>query len=216
MQALGMLGNIAAELRAYVDMKARAAIARLVHFTYFSGSSASGTSDTVECDHEDPDAGTYLVRRMQHFGFRSRPPKGVAVIRLGNYEAAGNSVIVAEESDRYGPGDLEDGEVALYNKVTGTEIRIDVDGNIKIDAGPGKDVIVNGGTAKVARVGDQITASSPIVTWASQVDAALTTLSGASGAVVPVFSAPSPAFGAEAGTSNNLASITEGADNFKG
>ncbi len=122
MFAMGNIGEMYAQLREYVDLRMRASIARLVHFTYFSGASSSGTEDSVECDHTDSNSGSYAVRRMQHFGFRSRPPKGVAAIRLGNFEAASNSVVVAEDSSRYGPGDLEDGEMALYNKVTGTEI----------------------------------------------------------------------------------------------
>jgi hypothetical protein len=161
MYALGSMGARLDELRAYVDMRMRAAIARLVHFTYFSGNSATGTQDNVECDHSDPDAGNYLVRRMQHFGFRSRPPSGVAAIRLGNFEAAGNSVVVAEDSERYGPGDLNDGEVAIYNKQNGTEIRLDAQGNIKITAGSGANVVVNGGNADVGRVGDQVQVTIP-------------------------------------------------------
>ena len=155
------MSEMFSQLREYVDLKVSAAVSRLVHFTYYAGNSATGTSDTVDCDHTDSSSGTYLARRMQHFGFRSRPPKGVSAIRLGNYQAASNSVIVAEDSDRFGPGDLADGEMAIYNKVSGTTILLDKDGNIKITAGSGADVVVNGGTSAIGRVNDAVQVTIP-------------------------------------------------------
>lgn len=199
-------GEMFAELREYVNLKVSAATARLFHFTYYTANSANGTEDQVVCDNQEESAGSYLVRRMQHFGFRSRPPKGVAVIRLGNHEAASNSVVIAEESERYGPSDLADGEVAIYNKTTGTEIRIDADGNITIDAGSGADVIVNGGTAKVARVGDTLTTSALLTTWAQAVEVFINGL-------VP--GTISTLWAAGPGQAGSLGDIETGADNFK-
>ncbi len=179
MFAMGNIGEMYAQLRAYVDIRMRASIARLVHFTYFSGSSATGTGDSVECDHTDEASGSYAVRRMQHFGFRSRPPKGVAAIRLGNFEAASNSVVVAEDSERYGPGDLADGEVALYNKVTGAEIKIDQDGNITINTPAGKTVQLNGSDYSLPKWDDFYT---DVVAWIGVLNTLIGTLVPVTGA----------------------------------
>lgn len=111
-------------------------------FTYYTGNSADGTKDSVAADKTDNNAPSYSARRMQHFGFRSRPPSGVAAIRLGNWQAASNSVIIAEDSSRFGPGDLEDGEVAIYNKVTGAVIKIDQNGGLSITAAPNQNIDV--------------------------------------------------------------------------
>lgn len=53
--------------------------------------------------------------------------------------------------------DCEEGEAQVYSpKEPSCRIRIRATGSIEITAKSGQDVIVNGGTAKVGRVGDQI------------------------------------------------------------
>lgn len=102
------------------------------------------------------------ARRFWPWGLRSVPPVGSESITLGVDGSASNKVMVAAESTKrtsagleysYGPKDLKEGETALYDKA-GSVIRQSQDGTTKIDAAPNKDVILNGGTAKVARVGD--------------------------------------------------------------
>lgn len=147
----------------------------LVQFGPFTLSSSSGDGDKVEGFSNDgagDKAYDYEVKRMQHFGLRTRPPKDVWAIRIGVGGGATNNVTVAEESDKYGPSDLDDGEVAIYNKATGTLIKLDKDGNIHVTPAPGKDVIISGGDLKNARVTDPL---------------AVGTLTGQAGAVPVVF-----------------------------
>jgi phage gp45-like len=95
------------------------------------------------------------ARRLQPYGLRSVALKGAEVVVLGINAGRSNKVYIAAEVRDHGPADLQPGEVCIYNKVSGTTIKLDKDGNVRIDAGAGKDVIVNGGSAKVSRVGDK-------------------------------------------------------------
>lgn len=215
------MGEMFAKVRALIEQKVAASIARLVHFTYYTNNSADGMGDTVACDQSDKNSGSYAVRRMQHFGLRSRPPSGVPAIRLGNYTAAGATVVVAEDSSRYGPSDLEEGEVSIYNNQDGPEIRLDKDANITIKAGntqilinkdgdieitadTGQDVVVNGGTLQVARKTDKTIGDTTMLAWIAAVSTTLNTAGpvvGAPGTVVPP---------------TDFGIINGGASNFKG
>jgi phage gp45-like len=142
----------------------RQALSWLVTYSRIAGSTADGNPDEIE-GRSSPDEPSYQMsaRRMWPFGLRSRPPAGVeaVVIHVGGSGAGG--IMVGAESAKFGPSDLEDGETALYNK-TAAVIRIWKDGRITID-GDNADVIVNGGGAKVARVGDKTEAHSHTVTF---------------------------------------------------
>ncbi len=107
----------------------------------------------------------YEVRRLQHFGFRSRPPKDVWTLRVAASGGATNGATVAEDSTRYGPSDLEDGEVALYNKVSGLQIRFDKDGNVRITCASGKKVLINRGGRGIARADDTVKVTIPAGTF---------------------------------------------------
>jgi len=138
-------------MKDWVKEYLRNALARVWSWTYFTGNSADGTKDSVASDKTDSNAPSFSARRMQHFGFRSLPPSGVAAIRLGNIGAASNSVIIAEESSRFGPSDLKDGEVAIYNKVTGCVIKMDQNGAVSVTGAPNQNITVSAsGTGSVA------------------------------------------------------------------
>lgn len=121
-------------------------------------SSASGFEDELEGrGAPDEPESQWSVRRLWPFGLRSLPPAGVDAVAVHANASPSAGIMVGAESPEYGPSDLADGEACLYNLTTGTEIRLKADGSITINAASGKDVIVNGGTAKVARVGDSVT-----------------------------------------------------------
>lgn len=145
------------------------------------------------------------ARRLQPYGLRSVALRGAEVILLGINAGRSNKVYIAAEVPDHGPGDLQPGEVALYNKVSGTLVKLDKDGNVRVDAGPGKEVVVNGGTLKVARDTDPCKIGAPMATWMSQVEAALNLIAG--GSVAPL----STAFVANPGIT-----INGGAGRFKG
>jgi phage gp45-like len=164
----------------------RQVVANAIQFSRFTLSSSSGEHDQVAGHHtEGPDEESYdyEVRRLQHFGFRSRPPKDVWALRVAASGGATNGATVAEDSTRYGPSDLEDGEVALYNRVSGLEIRFDKNGNITIRSADGKLVSLQGGQRGIARLDDTVAASKAMAAWMGQVDKALNALS--SGAIQP-------------------------------
>lgn len=62
--------------------------------------------------------------------------------------------------------DLAEGEVLIFGpKESTARIRIKADGSITIDAKSASDVVVNGGTAKVSRVGDRTTGHAHTATF---------------------------------------------------
>lgn len=126
----------------------------LFGWTLTSKSSAMGGGDAVQTADDDSGKGQRPVRRVEPFGLRSRAPSKLRAlwIRLG----ASNVVFIGvAPSKGYGPTDLEDGEVAVYN-LKKALIRLWKTGKITVDAESGQDVVINGGTAKVSRVGDTV------------------------------------------------------------
>jgi phage gp45-like len=130
----------------------------VVLFSRVAATSASGHEDEVD-GRSEPDEPSYQVqvRRLFPFGLRSRPPAGVDAVAVCASGSPSAGVMVGAESPAYGPSDLAEGEAALYNIATGTRVLLKADGSIQIDAASGKDVVVNGGTARVSRVGDSVT-----------------------------------------------------------
>ena len=91
------------------------------------------------------------VRRMQHAGFRSRPPVGARTLAVHPQGRATNAITVAEDVPGAGPSDLAEGETAVFGTGTAAAvIRLDEEGNAAIDAAATKDINANGGGAKVA------------------------------------------------------------------
>lgn len=109
------------DLKVWVMAKIQAAVG----FYFVSKSTASGQSadDTVKTHPAQPPAkmGTLRVRRMWPFGIRSRVPEGVEAITVGPMGSEAQKVMIAAESATYGPGDLDDGETAIYNVVDKTD-----------------------------------------------------------------------------------------------
>ena len=136
------------ELRAELKASFRDALFNLLEYSKYTLSSALGDADKVE-GHAKGDATdkeyALEARRFQHFGLRTRPPKGTPAIRA-SVGGMTNSVILAEDpGDRYGPQDLEDGEAALYSTVEKCLIRLLKSGDITITSGDGKLVKLQGG-----------------------------------------------------------------------
>ena len=148
-----------ARLRDELREVARQLVANAIQFTQLTRSTSSGEHDKVagyRTEGADETSYDYEVRRLQHFGFRSRPPKDVWVLRVAASNGATNNATIAEDSTRYGPSDLGDGEVALYNSVSGLEVRFDADGNVKLQSASGKLVSLQGGDRGVARERDSV------------------------------------------------------------
>lgn len=100
------------------------------------------------------------VRFMQWFGFRSRPvvKQGEAVV-VACRGGTSNAVAVAADNLAHGPTDLDEGESVMYSS-GGSTIRQNTAGKVTIDAKTPADVVVNGGTLKVARATDPVYAGA--------------------------------------------------------
>jgi len=143
-------------------------------------------------DEDDPDY-QQPVLRFQWYGFRSRPGAGpgTELITVAPEGGTSQRVAVAGEVSGQGPTDQEDWEVEIYCKY-GQRIRLNKNGQILIDAASGQDIILNQGSAHVARVGDAckiIAVGNPgsfLAAWMQQVETALNAI--AAGTVTPLSS----------------------------
>lgn len=135
-------------------------------------SSADGTGDTVQ-GHEDgapsDEQFDLAARRIWPFGIRSVPPAGVDAVWVRSGGST-NGVMVGAESSRFGPSDLADGEVALYNKTAGVLVRLGSDGTVNITAGVGKTVNVNGSTYSMLQTESLL---SDLTAWVTAINAVI-------------------------------------------
>ena len=117
--------------------------------------------------------GALYARRFYPFGLRSVAPVGAWTIVVGVNAGKNNAAYIAAEHPDYGPTDLEEGEVCLFNK-KGSEIRLKIDGSIQIKAVG--DVVMNGGSKQVARTNDNVASNAAFLAWAGAVNAAFAAL----------------------------------------
>lgn len=159
-------------------------VGRMVRFARVSVNTASGDGDSVHGHQpgDEEEEYQYQIRRLWPFGIRSRPPAGVDAVVVHAFGGATNGIMVGAESPEYGPGDLAEGETAIYCKASGTVIRLDKDGAITVEtkanqainiaagtgaavnisAGTGASVVVNGGANNVARAAVDTAGPYPI------------------------------------------------------
>jgi phage baseplate assembly protein V len=102
------------------------------------------------------------VERFQQYGFTSVPLEGAEVILLCAGGRREHAVAIAVDDRRHRLKGLADGEVALYHK-DGAKVLLKSDGSIEISPKSGSDVVLAGGSAKVARKDD--TTSSGKLEW---------------------------------------------------
>jgi len=110
------------------------------------------------------------VRRMFPFGIRSRPPKGTDGLVVFVNGGPANGVLLAAESSRFGPSNLNDGETALYNKVVGCTILLDQSGAITLTDKSGATVKLDGTgniilTPAIGKTAQVAGAGHPLPLW---------------------------------------------------
>lgn len=162
--------------------RVKAMISATVGFYFVDEAATSPTKDDYLRTHPaQPPArmGRIHARRMWPFGLRSIIPAGVEAVTVSPMGSQTQKVIVGAESNAFGPTDLAEGDTVLYSsahkegavcvikaaasgKITinskgNAIIVLDENGKITIDSVAGQDVVVNGGTLKVARVTDLTT-----------------------------------------------------------
>jgi phage gp45-like len=139
--------HIARELRRELKEWVRDQVSVMVKLLPYSTNTADGTGDKVQgyqTEGSDEQPYDFDGRRIFPFGIRSRPPVGTLGVWIGVAGESGNGVIVGAESSRFGPSDLNDGEVAFYNKVNGCLVKLDQNGGVTITDAGGSQVKLDG------------------------------------------------------------------------
>lgn len=95
-------------------------------------------------------------RRMPPWGLDSRMPAGGEMIAVCAYGNTGQALIVGGRSGAYPAPAIDIGETVLYSLAVGCKVYLDKNGNVAINAGASKNVVVNGGTLAVARETDPV------------------------------------------------------------
>ncbi len=178
-------------------------IRRIARRSILSRSAADGYEqmEGYSTDPGEPEA-LDRVRRVQHYGFRSRPGPGAELWAIAPEVGTSQRVYVASEVKGEGPQDQPEWDVEIYCKKGHTvrlhandaTVLIDADGNIKLDTPAGKLVNLQGGVNGIARELDPVDANNAMINWMAAVNTALGILAGAAGAmVVPVTTAPGAA-----------------------
>lgn len=184
-------------------------------WTKVGSTSAMGDKDQVQT--ADGQKGQRPARRLEQWGLRTRAPsKGVRTfwIRIGSSNVI---YLGIAPTKGYGPGNLDEGEVALYCMADGTIVRLTKAGKVAINSASGQDTVVNDGTLKVARDTDP-TASGTI---ACAVVGPVTGVSTATFTYTPPGGSPqtlatlSFTGSGTGGTANITGRITNGAPRFK-
>lgn len=157
--------------RSYVDQK----ISMLFGWTLTAVSSAMGDGDAVET--ADGEKAQRPVRRLEPWGLRGRPPKGLRSLwlRLGS----SNVVFIGiAPSKGYGRVDLAEGATSLYCKAAGCEVLLEDDGEMNLTSSAGKKIYLNAGNLAVARDTDPVNGSAAFNAWAAVVKAQIIAAGG--------------------------------------
>lgn len=212
-----------AKLRKWAATEIKNVTTSLIGYTLVGKTSEMGDQDAMQ-KSDDQNDGQRPVQRIEPWGLRGRPPGKVRGLwlRLGSSNVAFIGIMPTKA---YGPTDADDGETILYNatkaalalRKTG-KVTLDSDqeavavashgGNLTLDSdtGNGNDVVVNGGSAKVARVGDSVNGGT--ITAKDQITG---------NNILFIYT---PVGGSAGSASTTLAltggQITSGADHFKG
>lgn len=120
------------------------------------------------------------------FGLTSSPPADVEVVAAAVGGSSAHLVVIGQIDRVARPQDLEPGETRVYCTSAGTQIRVRPSGAVEIATASGASVtldasgavVLNGGTAGVARLGDACAPSAGMTAWISAVSGALATLTG--------------------------------------
>lgn len=139
--------------RAWLRDYLRTYLSRIVQLVDLTRSSANRFDGVggQEAAGDEPEVERTVVR-MQHYGLRSRPRPTSQCVVLAVNCGAGNNVCIATETPGTGPQNQADDDVELYS-AHGQRIQLNSDQHLRQDA-PG-DIILQGGSAKVSRVGDR-------------------------------------------------------------
>lgn len=140
------LSQLEQRLRAFVA----AAVARVAYWGPVSLSTSDGKSDGIGGLPSDVDS-QRAARRVQHAGFRSRPPKGSMSLGIAQHGDGSTLLLVAEDDGATVA--LEEGEAQAYSPAQPScRIWFDKDGALHIASNTGKDITIDPGTGGSVKV----------------------------------------------------------------
>jgi hypothetical protein len=177
------LAKLRRELVKYIDAK----VAGVAVWTRTANASKLGQEDAVETGDDDSNRGQRPVRRIEPFGFRSRP---VAKQRSLSLRIGSSTVVylgVASDGG-YGPSDLEDGEVVIYSKNIPEGVRLKSSGDVALLSKDGQIVTVNGSNYSLLNTEDFLSGLDTFLEALSSTDLVL--------ADAGTYVAPSPSIAA--------------------
>lgn len=91
------------------------------------------------------------------YGFLAVPPEGMTVKVIFDLGDINNGVVACcVYNDEDAPPTISDVDDVVLQHKSGAQIYITSDGEVKVSSASGKDVVFNDGTAKIARVGDNV------------------------------------------------------------
>lgn len=173
-----------ASLWRVVDARVQSALRRVGRPVRGVLTSVSATTRALAVQLEARAGEVVSSEAAQHYGFASVPPAGTEAIAVAIGNTSGHLVVVAELDRPNRPTDLMAGEVALYT-ASGASVRLLVDGSIEVSPASGQPLVLNGATilmagggAGVARLGDSVSPDAGFTAWLSAAATALQALSG--------------------------------------
>lgn len=122
------------------------------------------------------------VERVQQYGFSSAPVSGTegVVVFVGGRRDHGLIVAVDDRDNR--KTGLAEGEVAVYHK-DGASLVMKSNGDIEVTPKSGSNIVLNGGSAKVSRVGDNTTGHTHTFTMSAGGDPVTGTINSATDSI---------------------------------
>jgi phage gp45-like len=165
-----MEARLRREMRAYIDQR----VQRVATLSPVSLATSDGKSDGVAGLPSDEDS-QQSVSRIQHAGFRSRPPKDSRQVVLA-VEGGSNKRVAVAEDDGASVA-LDAGEASAYSPAKpAARALFTKDGDTKIDADISRKVLVNGGGKGAARLDHKVGNGTMVVTFAPGTGAASLTI----------------------------------------
>lgn len=167
-----------AEIRSTAQARLKNILARVIY------GGVTGTDDGAQVVPDaSADEGEEGAEVWQQWGFASRPLTGGAngVVEALVVPLEGGLVVLATRQQRT-QVTVAPGEVVLFNSAAGCTVRLTAAGKVEITAANGQDIVLNGGTLRVARETDAVAPSEAMATWMSAVSTA--TMVGAAPAVI--------------------------------
>lgn len=147
------------ELEMYTAISTAIESSGSVHVMTVDLQGFGNSGDTDNCEQHPK------IEVLQQYGIYSRPESGQNVEAPCVYYKESMVSLPLIDKTAVDISSLEEGEIRLQNRA-GAVVRLRADGSIELTPASGKNIILDGGSAKVSRVGDRTTGHSHTATFA--------------------------------------------------